>query len=83
MSAEQFAEQGDAQEMWFTRHFLEVFNNMGLQHGSKSRWLSLLAVQGEDQVRSRHCEYFRVTSRSGILVRKSRKSHKAIKNSLG
>lgn len=52
MSAEQLAEQGGARETWFTQHFLEVFNNTGLQHGSKSRWLSLLAVQGFQRISS-------------------------------
>lgn len=52
MSAEQLAEQGGAQETWFTQHFLEVFNDMELQHRSKSRWLSLLAVQGFQRIGS-------------------------------
>lgn len=52
MAAEQLAEQGGAQETWFTQYILEVFNNMGLQHGSKSRWLSLLAVQGFQRISS-------------------------------
>lgn len=37
----------------------------------------------EDQFRSSHCEHFKVASRSRILLRKSQKSHKAIKTSLG
>lgn len=52
MSAGQLAEQGGTQDTWFTQHFLEVFNNMGLQYGSKSRWLSLLAVQGFQRISS-------------------------------
>lgn len=39
MSVDQLAEQGGAQEMWFTQHFLEVCNNMGLKHGGYLCWL--------------------------------------------